>query len=62
MSGKGEMLVLISRGGRGEVGWDGMCGDQCRVGCGDSAEEGGIEWCVCVRIECRGGNGGGWYA
>ena len=24
MSGEGEMLVLISRGGRGEVGWDGM--------------------------------------
>ena len=24
MSGKGVMLLLISRGGRGEVGWDGM--------------------------------------
>ena len=24
MSGEGEMLVLISRGGIGEVGWDGM--------------------------------------
>ena len=39
MSGDGEMLVLISRGERGEVGWDGM---GCRVGGSDSAE-GGIE-------------------
>ena len=37
MSGKGEMLVLISRGGIGEVGWDGM---GCRAGGSDSAEGG----------------------